>query len=150
VNEIFVWSLSEINTSTIWATIYIYIYFYVYESNNDISKRWKDQTTRQSIYSGSATRTPSLPYSTPRVTYSRVFFTMSTSSLMAEKTLHTTTSSQLIHTFYTTSSQHVHTTTTSQLHTTPLLLLHTTTSSLLHNTTYISLLLFTTSTPRSI
>ena len=26
----------------------------------------------QEIYSGSATRTPSLPYSTPRVTYSRV------------------------------------------------------------------------------
>ena len=26
----------------------------------------------QQLYSGSATRTPSLPYSTPRVTYSRV------------------------------------------------------------------------------
>ena len=136
---------------------YIYIYVYVYKSNNDISKIiskvWKDLTARQMIYSGSATRTPSLPYSTPRVTYSTVFFTMSTSSLMVEKTLHTnihtTTSSQLIHTFYTTSSrlgtpssQLVHATTTSQLHTTPLLLLHT--------TTYISLLLFTTSTPRSI
>jgi hypothetical protein len=47
-------------------------------------------------------------YSTPRVTYSRVFFTMSTNSLMAEKTLrtnlHTTTTSQLDHNFYTTSS----------------------------------------------
>jgi hypothetical protein len=47
-------------------------------------------------------------YSTPRVTYSRVFFTMSTNSLMAEKTLHTnlhtTTTSQLDHNFYTTTS----------------------------------------------
>ena len=60
MNETFVWSLSQINTSTIWATIYVY----VYESNNDISKiiskRWKDQTARQSIYSGSATMSPSL------------------------------------------------------------------------------------------
>jgi hypothetical protein len=48
-------------------------------------------------------------YSTPRVTYSRVFFTTSTNSLMAEKTLHTnlhnTTTSQLDHNFYTTSSR---------------------------------------------
>ena len=110
MNETFVWSLSEINTSTIWATIYIYVY--IYKSNNDISKIiskiWKDLTARQRIYSGSATRTPSLPYSTPRAPNSRVFFTMSTSSLMEKKTLHTnihtTTSSHLIHTFYTTSS----------------------------------------------
>ena len=49
-------------------------------------------------------------YSTPRVIYSRVFFTMSTNSLIAEKTLHTnlhtTTTSQLDHYFYTTSSHH--------------------------------------------
>jgi hypothetical protein len=49
-----------------------------------------------------------LLYSTPRVTYSRVFFTRSKASLMAEKTLHTklhtTTMSQLDHNFYTTSS----------------------------------------------
>ena len=49
---------------------YIYIYVYVYKSNNDISKLiskiWKDLTARQRSYSGSATRTPSLPYSTPR------------------------------------------------------------------------------------
>jgi hypothetical protein len=44
-------------------------------------------------------------YSTPRVTYSRVFFTMSTNSLMAEKALHTnlhnTPISQLDHNFFT-------------------------------------------------
>ena len=76
--------------------------------SNEISKRWKDRPARQEIYSGSATRTPSLPYSTPRAPNSRVFFTMSTSSLMAEKTLHTnlhtTTTSQLDQNFYTTSS----------------------------------------------
>ena len=86
------------------------------------------------IYSGSATRTPSLPYSTPRVTYSRVFFTMSTNSLMAEKPYTTlaytglttqskmsspnrsqnqshnlyTTSTRLNHDFFTTSSQRLH------------------------------------------
>jgi hypothetical protein len=46
-------------------------------------------------------------YSTPRVTYSRVFFTMSTNSLVAEKALHTnlhnTPISQLDHNYYTTS-----------------------------------------------
>lgn len=57
--------------------------------SNEISKRWKDRTGRQEIYSGSATRTPFLPYSTPRAPNSRVFFTISTSSLMAEKTVHT-------------------------------------------------------------
>jgi hypothetical protein len=84
--------------------------------SNEISKRWKDRTARQEIYSGSATRTPSLPYSTPRAPNSRVFFTISTSSLMAEKTLHTnlhtnihtnnhtTTPSHLSHNFYTPSS----------------------------------------------
>ena len=95
---------------------------YVRYSNNNVSKeindRWKDRTARQEIYSGSATRTPSLPYSTPRAPNSRVFFTISTSSLMAEKTLHTnlhtTTSSQLNHNFYITSSHQ----STSQL-TTP-------------------------------
>ena len=90
--------------------------------SNEISKRWKDRTARQEIYSGSATRTPSLPYSTPQAPNSRVFFTISTSSLMAEKTVHTnlhttfhtTTSSHLSHNFYTTSSNQ----STSQL-TTP-------------------------------
>lgn len=85
---------------------------YVRYSNNNVTKeineRWKDRTARQEIYSGSATRTPSSPYSTPRAPNSRVFFTMSTSSLMTEKTLHTnvhtTTSSQLDHTLYTTTS----------------------------------------------
>ena len=111
------------------------------------------------IYSGSATRTPSLPYSTPRVTYSRVFFTMSTNSLMAEKPYTTlaytglttqsqmsspnrsqnqshnlyTTSTRLNHDFFTTASRLLHDffTTTSRL------LLHnyftTTYSQLLHN-----------------
>jgi hypothetical protein len=87
---------------------------YVRYRNNNISKeineRWKYLTARQDIYSGSATRSPSLPYSTPRAPNSRVFFTMSTSSLMAEKTLHTnvhtTTSSQLDHNFYTTYSHY--------------------------------------------
>ena len=82
---------------------------YVRYSNNNVSKaineRWKDRTARQEIYSGSATRTPCLSYSTPRAPNSRVFFTMSTSSLMAEKTLHTnlhtTTSSQLLRNFFT-------------------------------------------------
>jgi hypothetical protein len=58
-------------------------------SSKSKSERWKDQTETQRIYSGSATRTPSLPYSTPRVTYSRVFFTRSKTSFMAEKTVHT-------------------------------------------------------------
>ena len=47
------------------------------------------------------TRTPSLPYSTPRAPNSRVFFTMSTSSLMAEKTLHTKGHNTLGHTLIT-------------------------------------------------
>ena len=47
------------------------------------------------------TRTPSLPYSTPRASNSRVFFTMSTSSLMAEKTLHTRGHTTLGHTLIT-------------------------------------------------
>ena len=47
------------------------------------------------------TRTPSLPYSTPRAPNSRVFFTMSTSSLMAEKTLHTKGHTTLGHTLIT-------------------------------------------------
>jgi hypothetical protein len=119
-----------------------YIYVYVYKSNNDISKiiskRWKDLTARQEIYSGSATRTPSLPYSTPRAPNSRVFFTMSTSSLMAEKTLHTnyhtTTSSHLFHNFYTTTSQLLHNFFTPKHYLITLLLLHT----------------YTTCTPQSI
>jgi hypothetical protein len=61
-------------------------------------------------------------YSTPRVTYSRVFFTMSTSSFMAEKTLHTnihtTTYSHLLHNKFT----HIHYLITPLLHT---YLLHT-------------------------
>ena len=61
------------------------------------SERWKDQTERQRIYSGSATRTPSLPYSTPRAPNSRVFFTKSITSLMAEKTVHTKSLHQLTH-----------------------------------------------------
>jgi hypothetical protein len=119
-----------------------YIYVYVYKSNNDISKiiskRWKNLTTRQEISSGSATRTPSLPYSTPRAPNSRVFFTMSTSSLMAEKTLHTnyhtTTSSHLFHNFYTTTSQLLHNNFTTSSHLITLLLFHT----------------YTTCTPQSI
>ena len=47
------------------------------------------------------TRTPSLPYSTPRAPNSRVLFTMSTSSLMAEKTLHTKNHTTLGHTLIT-------------------------------------------------
>jgi hypothetical protein len=62
---------------------------YEYVNNKDVNKvmnkSWKYQTKTQRIYSGSATRSPSLPYSTPRVTYSRVFFTNTTSSLLAEK-----------------------------------------------------------------
>ena len=112
-------------------------YIYVYEINKAskiISKRWKDRTARQEIYSGSATRTSSLPYSTPRAPNSRVFFTISTSSLMAEKTVHTnlhttfhtTTSSHLSHTFYTTSSNQ----STSQLTTPRLISSHQFTSQL--------------------
>lgn len=62
---------------------------YEYVNNKDVngimSKRWKDQTKTRRIYSGSATRSPSLPYSIPRVSYSRVFFTNTTNSLLAEK-----------------------------------------------------------------
>jgi hypothetical protein len=104
----------------------LYIYVYVYKCNNDISKIiskiWKDLTARQRIYSGSATRTPSLPYSTPRVTYSRVFFTMSTSSLWRRNLthqythhLHTKASSQRNHTFFTTTSHQSTTHLSSQL-----------------------------------
>ena len=42
---------------------------YEYVNNKDVNKvmnkSWKDQTKTQQIYSGSATRSPSLPYSTP-------------------------------------------------------------------------------------
>ena len=41
--------------------------------NKDVSKRWKDLTETRGIYSGSATRTPSLPYSTPRAHLAREF-----------------------------------------------------------------------------
>ena len=50
---------------------------YEYVNNKDVNKimnkSWKDKIKTQRIYSGSATRSPSLPYSTPRVTYSRFF-----------------------------------------------------------------------------
>jgi hypothetical protein len=56
-----------------------------------------------------------LPYSTPRAPNSRVFFTISTSSLMAEKTLHTKISSQRNHTCFTTISHQSTTHLSSQL-----------------------------------
>ena len=40
-------------------------------TDSKIVVRLQGQNHNASIYSGSATRTPSLPYSTPRVTYSR-------------------------------------------------------------------------------
>lgn len=71
-------------------------------------KSWKDQTTTQGFIVVRLQGHLPCSYSTPRVTYSRVFFTMSTNSLLAEKTLHTnlhtTITSQLDHYFYTTSS----------------------------------------------
>ena len=87
--------LFELCVKTILAQYYkqqLDISVYEYVNNKDVNKvmnkSWKDQTKTHQIYSGSATRSPSLPYSTPRVTYSRVFFTNTTSSLLAEKTLH--------------------------------------------------------------
>ena len=135
--------------------------------SKEINKRWKDRTARQEIYSGSATRSPSLPYSTPRAPNSRVFFTMSTSSLWRRNLTHqfthhnyVTTYSHLLHNYFTpihyliTPLLHTYLLHTNFLHT---YLLHTNLlhnylppNNLLHTTTYISILLLTTSTPRSI
>jgi hypothetical protein len=103
---------------------------YITMISNEMSKRWKDQTERQEIYSGSATRTPSLPYSTPRAPNSRVFFTISTSSLMAEKTLHTNLHTNIHTNLHTNIHTNLHTNIHTNLHTN----YHTTTSShLSHN-----------------
>ena len=65
---------------------------YEYVNNKDINKvmnkSWKDQTKTQQIYSGSATRSPSLPYSTPGVSYSRVFLTNHNELFFGGETLH--------------------------------------------------------------
>ena len=117
---------------------------YEYVNNKDVSKimnkNWKDQTKTQRIYSGSATRSPSLPYSTPRVTYSRVFFTNTTSSLLAEKTLH----NFFLHQLTTLSQMSSPNSSQNQSHTTTHLLYNLYTPLLLHNFSHLHYFFFTT------